>query len=91
LVTVLYNPRSKTRVGQLDEAVGIFRAARPGSTPVGVVTAAGRSAQALVITDLDHLLDQHVDMQSVVVVGGSATRQIGPWLVTARGYADRIA
>ena len=35
LVVALYNPRSKSRVRQLEEAVAIFRAVRPGATPVG--------------------------------------------------------
>jgi precorrin-3B C17-methyltransferase len=90
-VVALYNPRSKKRTGPLTEAVAILRAARPGQTPVGIVTAAGQADQTLVLTDLDHLLDQHVDMRSVVIVGNSRTRQIDRWLVTARGYLDRVA
>ena len=90
LVVALYNPRSKKRVHQLEEAVAVFRAARSGQTPVGVVTAAGQNDQSPVLTDLDHLLDQEVGMRSVVIIGNSATRRIGHWLVTARGYLDEI-
>ena len=90
-VVALYNPRSKSRTGPLDEAVEILRAARPGQTPVGIVTAAGQADQSLVVTDLDHLLEQKVDMRTVVIVGNSRTRQIDRWLVTARGYLDRVA
>ncbi len=90
-VVALYNPRGKKRTGPLDEAVKILRAARPGPTPVGIVTAAGQADQSLVVTDLDHLLEQQVDMRTVVIVGNSRTRLIGPWLVTARGYLDRVA
>ena len=85
-VAVLYNPKSKKRVRQLEEAAGIFSAARGGATPVGIVTAAGRADQSLVVTDLDHLLRQDVGMTSVVIVGNSQTRLIDDWLVTARGY-----
>ena len=46
LVVCLYNPRSRKRVRQLDAAVEIFLACRPGSTPVGLVTAAGREQRA---------------------------------------------
>jgi len=87
LVVVLYNPRSKKRVRQLEETVAIFRATRAGPTPVGVVTSAGVDDESVVLTDLDHLLDQDVGMRSVVVLGNSTTRQIDHWLVTARGYA----
>jgi precorrin-3B C17-methyltransferase len=83
---VLYNPKSKRRRRQLGEAAEIFRAARPGSTPVGIVTAAGREEQSLVVTDLDHLCEQAVDMRSVVIIGNTSTRAVGNWLVTARGY-----
>ncbi len=90
LVVALYNPRSKQRVRHLKEAVEILRTARSGQTPVGIVTAAGQEDQSLVVTDLDHLLEQQVDMRTVVIVGNSSTRQIDRWLVTTRGYLDRV-
>ncbi len=40
MVVSLYNPRSKKRVKHLVEAAEIFRQQRPGTTPVGIVTAA---------------------------------------------------
>ena len=89
LVVALYNPRSKKRVRHLEEAVEIFRAVRSGQTPVGIVTAAGQNDQSLVVTDLDHLLENPVDMRTVVIVGNSSTRRIDQWMVTARGYLDR--
>ena len=89
LVVALYNPRSKKRVRQLEETVEIFRAARPGATPVGVVTAAGQEDQSVAITDLDHLLEQDVGMRSIVIIGNTTTRRIDPWIVTARGYLEK--
>jgi len=86
LVVALYNPRSKKRVRQLAEAVEVFRATRSGQTPVGIVTSAGQDEQSLVVTDLDHLLQQDVDMRTVVIIGNSSTRRIDRWMVTARGY-----
>ena len=86
LVVALYNPRSKKRVKQLQEAVEIFRAVRSSETPVGIVTAAGQDDQTLVVTDLEHLLQQDVDMRTVVIIGNSSTRRIDRWMVTARGY-----
>jgi precorrin-3B C17-methyltransferase len=87
LVVCLYNPRSRKRVRQLDEAAEIFLACRPASTPVGLVTAAGREEQRIVITDLSQLAAQDVNMQSTVIIGNRTTRRIDAWLVTARGYA----
>jgi precorrin-3B C17-methyltransferase len=86
LVVALYNPRSKKRVRQLEEAVEIFLATRPGSTPVGVATAAGQQGQSIVVTDLDRLLGQEIGMQSVVIIGNSTTRIVDGRMVTARGY-----
>jgi precorrin-3B C17-methyltransferase len=86
LVVALYNPRSAKRIRQLEETVEIFRAVRPGSTLVGVANSAGHGGQSLVVTDLDRLLGQQVDMRSTVIIGNSDTRLIDGRLVTARGY-----
>jgi precorrin-3B C17-methyltransferase len=86
LAVALYNPRSKRRIRQLEEAVEIFQRHRPGSTPVGVVTSASCPEQSVVVTDLDHLLEQEVNMRSLVIVGGSAAKLLNGRFVTPRGY-----
>jgi len=86
LTLVLYNPRSRRRIRQLEEAVKIFQGYRPGSTPVGVVTSASCPEQLLIVTDLDHLAEQDVNMRSVVVIANSTTELLDGWLVTSRGY-----
>ena len=86
-VTALYNPRSRERVAQLDEAVAIFRRHRTPATPVGIATAVGTDAERVVVSDLGHLLDFEIDMQTIVIVGNSTSKCIGTWFVTARGYA----
>jgi len=86
LVTVLYNPKSRRRVRPFQQAVEIFRAARPAATPAGIVTSAGQPGQSVVVTDLGHLARQQVGMHSVVIIGNAATRVLGGRLVTARGY-----
>lgn len=89
LVVVLYNPRSRKRIRQLEEATAIFQAVRPGQTPVGVVTSASQDEESVILTDLDHLLEQEVGMSSVVIIGNSTTRRIDSCLVTTRGYLAR--
>ncbi len=86
LVTVLYNPRSARRTKQLDEAAAIFKAHRLGSTPVGIATAVGTNDEVMVISDLDHFLQEDINMRSTVIIGNSSTRVIGGRLVTPRGY-----
>ncbi len=86
MVVSLYNPRSKKRVMQLEEATRIFREHRPGSTPVGVATAVGSEEERLVLTDLNHLLEQEVGMRSIVIIGNSTTCVLDGRMVTPRGY-----
>lgn len=86
LVVALYNPRSTRRVTQLDEAVAIFREHRPGATPVGIGVAIGTGEESVLITDLDHVLEQEIDMRTVVIIGNTTSRCLGPWFVTPRGY-----
>ena len=86
MVVSLYNPRSKKRVMQLEEAVRIFRQQRPGTTPAGVATAVGADDEELVLTDLDHLLEQEIGMRSIVIIGNTSTRILNGRMVTPRGY-----
>jgi cobalt-precorrin 5A hydrolase/precorrin-3B C17-methyltransferase len=82
----LYNPRSKRRTSQLDQALEIFAAHRPATTPAAIVTDVGRPAQRVVRTTLAGLDPEQVDMLSLVVVGSSTTRWLGDRMVTPRGY-----
>jgi precorrin-3B C17-methyltransferase len=86
LVTVLYNPRSKKRVKQLDEAVAIFTRHRPGTTPVGVGTAVGTTEEQIILTDLDHVLSQEIGMRSLLIIGNRSSNKLLNWFVTPRGY-----
>jgi len=86
MVVSLYNPRSKKRVMQLEEAVRIFLQQRSGTTPAGVATAVGADDEKLVLTDLDHLLEQEIGMRSIVIIGNSSTRILNGRMVTPRGY-----
>jgi precorrin-3B C17-methyltransferase len=86
MVVALYNPRSKKRVSQLEEAVETFGRHRPGTTPVGIVTDIGSEDESIVMTDLENLLAAEVNMRSVVLIGNKSSKLIGGWLVTPRGY-----
>jgi len=86
MVVALYNPKSTKRVLQIVEVAGIFRQHRPGSTPVGIATAVGAEDERLVLTDLDHFLDEKITMKSIVIVGNSSSKVLDGWFVTPRGY-----
>ena len=90
-VVALYNPRSKERVRQLQEARKILLAERSGSTPVAICRQLARSEEQVTLTTLGALESSMVDMLTLVLVGNSQTRRQGSWLVTPRGYGmDRI-
>ena len=86
LVTVLYNPRSKKRVKQLEETVAIFARYRPGTTPVGIGTAVGTEEEQIILTDLAQVLEKEIGMRSIVVIGNRSSRKILDWFITPRGY-----
>lgn len=86
LVIALYNPKSAKRVRQIAEVAAIVRQYRPGTTPVGVASAVGLEEERIVLTDLDHLLEQDIGMRSIVIVGNRSSKCLNGWFVTPRGY-----
>jgi precorrin-3B C17-methyltransferase len=87
LVLALYNPRSGERPWQLARARDVLAAHRPGDTPVGLVTDAGRDGERVTLTTLAGMDPSRADMRTVVIVGSSGTTRIGDWMVTARSLA----
>ena len=85
----LYNPRSTRRVQPLADAHLILSKYRGPETPVGVVRCGYRDGQQVTVTDLSHLLEAEVDMQTIVVVGNSSTASFQGVMVTPRGYGTR--
>ncbi|MBT0652218.1 cobyric acid synthase [Geomobilimonas luticola] len=86
-VVALYNPRSKGRVTQIEEAQRIMLAARSATTPVGIVRNALRAGEERVVTTLEEMLDHDIDMFSLVIIGNSTTFvDDGGRMITPRGY-----
>jgi len=86
-VVSLYNPRSKRRTLPLDRALDVLRAHRPADTPAAIVTDVGRPGGHVARTTVAELDAAQVGMTSLVIVGASTTRWLGPRMVTPRGYA----
>lgn len=86
LVTALYNPRSKKRRMQLDEAARIFLTCRDGKTPVGVATAVGTTDEKIELSTLDSFLDLEIGMRSIVIIGNSTSKIYDDVFITQRGY-----
>lgn len=85
-VLALYNPRSRGRQAQLEEALALARRHRPPQTPVGLVRKAFRPGQSVAVRALDALNSEDVDMLSLLIIGNTATRMLGTRMVTPRGY-----
>nr|WP_242847573.1 precorrin-3B C(17)-methyltransferase [Syntrophomonas zehnderi] len=86
-VVIIYNPRSQGRQQQIEAARQILIEYRSPHTPVGIVRNAGRVDCQVVITDLENLLKEEIDMVSTVIIGNSETRLENGCMVTPRGYA----
>ena len=89
-VIVIFNPRSKSRITQIEEAREIILAARPQETPVGIVRNACRANESSRVTDLGSMFDHEIDMSTIVVVGNSSTFVDATGrMVTPRGYSGK--
>jgi len=85
-VIVLYNPRSRGRRAQLQKARDIILQYRSGRTPVGIVRNAARPGEKKILTFLEHLPEEEIDMSSTVIVGNSSSYVWQDKLITPRGY-----
>ena len=87
-VIILYNPKSKTRVSQLEEAIGIISSQRSDNTAVGIVKNATRKAEEIKITTLKQMPSHYdfIDMTTIVIIGNSSTFIADNKMITPRGY-----
>jgi precorrin-3B C17-methyltransferase len=88
-VTAIYNPRSKRRTEQIVRAREIFLSHRDPKTPVGIVTAATRENEKIVISTLEDMLNHEIGMQSTVIIGNSQTFTWKDLMITPRGYGEK--
>ena len=85
-VICLYNPASRTREEPFRACCRILVEYRSPFTPVGIVRNVYRQDQSILITRLDELASQNVDMLTIIIVGNSCTNLIDGKMVTPRGY-----
>lgn len=88
-VTVIYNPKSKKRTGQIVRAREIMLEHRNPQTPVGIVSGATRPHETVRLTSLSAMLDEEIGMQTTVIIGNSTTFVYRDKLITPRGYRDK--
>ncbi len=85
-VLALYNPRSRERDWQLDQAKEILLKHRPPTTPVMLARQLGRAEESRQLTCLEQLEPESVDMLTLLLIGNSSSRSEDGWMVTPRGY-----
>ncbi|BEP28067.1 precorrin-3B C(17)-methyltransferase [Helicovermis profundi] len=85
-VVAIYNPRSKKRVKQIEDAREILLKYKKKNTPVGIVKNAKRVGENVVITTLDTMLEHEIDMFTTVIVGNNNSYIKDGKMVTPRGY-----
>ena len=89
-VLCLYNPASHSRPDHLKRACAILLdAGKAPETVCGFVRNIGREGEASVLTTLEKLGEEPVDMFTTVFVGSSRTKVLSGKMVTPRGYLQR--
>lgn len=91
-VIVLYNPKSKKRITQIDEAIGIISRYRNAKTPVGIVKNATRENEELKTTTLKDVSKCYdfIDMTTIIIIGNSQTFLSEGKMITPRGYERKL-
>jgi precorrin-3B C(17)-methyltransferase len=88
-VVSIYNPKSRGRVTQIEEAREIMMKYKPKSTPVAIVRNAGREDERYIVTTLDEMLNHEIDMLTIVLIGNSNTFVKNGKIITPRGYEGK--
>lgn len=88
-VIALHNPVSKKRNWQLSLVREILLKFRKPETPVGVVSSAMRKQQKIMLSTLADMEGCDMDMQTVIIIGNSATFRHGDFMITPRGYLEK--
>ncbi len=89
-VISIYNPKSKKRVSQIEEARDILLKYKKQDTPVAIVKNALRDNQSVVLTNLENFLKFEIDMFSVLIIGNSTSKILsGKYFITPRGYHQK--
>ena len=94
MAVALYNPVSRSRREQLEQAVQILLKHRAPGTPAVIGRQMGRAEEAVSVVPLADLKPDLLDMLSIVIVGASDTRIVdkargGQWVYTPRGFSGK--
>lgn len=85
-VCVLYNPRSRGRQDHLAHILKLTSEWREASCPVALAKNIYRVGESIKLSSLENFNPDWADMLSLVIIGNSASRIIGKYMLTPRGY-----
>ncbi len=85
-VIVFYNPKSKQRQIQFQRIVELLLELKAHTTPVGIVKNCKRPDEKVILTSLDKIPVDEVDMASTVIIGNSQSYIEFDRFITPRGY-----
>jgi len=88
-VVSIYNPKSRGRVTQIEEAQKIMLKYKPKMTPVAIVRNARRENEEYVVTTLEEMTKNEIDMLTIVIIGNSNTYVKNGKIITPRGYSKK--
>ena len=88
-VVSIYNPKSRGRVTQIEEAQKIMLKYKLKMTPVAIVRNAGRENEEYIVTTLEEMTKNEIDMLTIVIIGNSNTYVKNGKIITPRGYSKK--
>ena len=88
-VVSIYNPQSRGRVTQIEDAREIMLKYKPKTTTVAIVRNAGREDEEHVVTTLDEMLNHEINMLTIVIIGNANTFIKDGKMITPRGYSNK--
>jgi precorrin-3B C17-methyltransferase len=86
-VMAIYNPKSKNRTMQIEEAFDIIRKYKPDQTPVGIVKNSGREGREISFATVGDIDFEKIDMMTVLIIGNRETYFKDGSIITPRGYS----
>lgn len=79
-----YNPRSASRPDTFAHTLDLLRGACGAGRLITFARAVSTPDERIVTVTLGEATPEMADMRTVVIVGNSATRRVGPWVYTPR-------
>ena len=80
----MYNPRSVSRPHQFARALDVMREAGGDARLISFARAVSTTDEAVRTVSLGEAVPEMADMRTVVILGSSATRRVGPYVYTPR-------